>query len=71
MPITKDNSLHYWDNDTIICPHCDNSINAWEYELHYILEDTDRSHFIECPFCEKEMRVSAKITYTFSTNEQP
>lgn len=65
----KGNDMDYWSNDNPKCPWCDYVIEIDKHELYELYDDND-NHYIDCPSCEKELRVSTRAVYTFSTDEQ-
>lgn len=69
MPLNDDNSHKYALNDEPICPNCDSVIKISEHEFWELL-DENGPHEIECPFCNKEIRVYSSATWTFDTSEQ-
>ena len=68
MPLTQDNSMDYYANSNPKCPWCDEEIDINDHELYELYDEND--HYIECPSCEKEMRVSTRASYSFSTDNQ-
>lgn len=70
MPLNSKNSIDYWGNNNPKCPHCDETIDVSEHELWHLYQEPDDSHDIECPYCQKELRVQSNCKWTFSTDEQ-
>lgn len=74
MPLIADpgnpheNTLDYWDNRNVKCPHCDIKFNPGDkdrYELY-----SEGAHIADCPGCERSFRVTTDIRYSFSTDKQ-
>lgn len=60
--------IKYWGNDNPVCPYCDELIDIGEYDLFHLYEEGE--HEIDCPNCEKEVRVYTRVKYSFDTDEQ-
>lgn len=70
MPITDENDdpIKYWGNAKPICPWCDADIDISRNDLLELYSED--SHEIECPSCERAVRVIARVTWSFDTDEQ-
>jgi C4-type Zn-finger protein len=68
MPLNKDNSYEYIFNKNPKCPYCDEDIDVHHYELWELY--SEECHEINCPECEREIKVQANTSWTFSTDEQ-
>jgi len=68
MPLEENNSLTYTKNKYPICPFCDELIDIERSELYHLYEE--ETHYIDCPSCNKEIRVKSEAKWTFSTDEQ-
>lgn len=62
-------SLDFWHNDDVHCPHCGKCIRPQDHDMHRLYEEG--AHDLECPYCELSMRVYVDVKWSFSTDDQP
>ena len=65
MPQTENNRLDYLFKKVPRCPSCDFDIDIRMNELYELCEEGD--HDIECPACGCAIRVSTRVTLSYST----
>ncbi len=70
MPLNEKNSSNYWGNKNPMCPYYDMIIDIDYHELYHLYDNPDDSHYVDCPYCEKELRVQSNCKWTFSTDDQ-
>lgn len=68
MPLSTDNTIDYFGNDSPVCPHCDHEADIAENEWWFLYDEA--THYVDCPDCGKEYQVGSRAKWTFSTDEQ-
>lgn len=61
-------SLEFFGNKSPKCPHCRADYSIEEHEAWRLYEEGE--HEAECGRCSQEFRVSTRISYSFSTDNQ-
>jgi len=58
----------YWGADQPKCPHCGAVCAISENEWWRLYEEGE--HDVSCPHCDGDFSVTARVSYSFSTDKQ-
>ncbi|MCW3109893.1 MAG: hypothetical protein JWQ09_4399 [Segetibacter sp.] len=70
MPLTEDNSDEYENLKEPKCPHCDYIIDISKHDLYELYDSQAGIVEIDCPSCNKLVKVAPDCTWRFSTDDQ-
>jgi hypothetical protein len=61
--------MEFWGNEDPKCPHCGDDFDVSENEAWRVYEEGE--HELTCPACGLDFTVETRVSYSFSTEDQP
>ncbi len=73
LKLAKEDDPHmpdgYWGANQPKCPHCGEVCDVSENDWWKLYEEGE--HEVCCPHCDGDFTVSTRVSYSFSTDDQP
>jgi hypothetical protein len=65
----SEDSMEFWGNEDPKCPHCGDDFDVSENEAWEVYGEGE--HELTCPSCDLDFTVETRVSYSFSTEDQP